>query len=64
LRLHQEDAVPAWAHEGSRVDICLASAGLDQSQWHVDAHRLDVVDGGQQCVQVVCDMRVDERAAV
>jgi hypothetical protein len=48
----------------SCVEIRLAPASIDQPQRHVDAHHLDLIDGGQQCGQAVRDMRADERAAV
>lgn len=63
-RWHREHGAAAFAHEGSRGDIRLTLAGLGQSQWHVDAHRLDVIDGGEQCGQAVRDIRGDERAVV
>jgi hypothetical protein len=47
----------------SCVEIRLAPAGIDQPQRHVDAHHLDLIDGGQQCGQAVRNMRADERAA-
>lgn len=65
-RRYPEHAAAACPHERLRSEVRLTPASLGQPQWHVDPHRvdvLDVIDSAQQCGQAIRDVRGGECAA-